>query len=709
MTEHKQQRRLDEILIAEGLVTEEQIKVALASQKKNGGKFGSQLLFNKLVDEASLVRALSIQYGCEGIVLSNLEIPRIIVKMIPKKVAIARKAVPFDYDIENNILKVACQDPNDDDVVNELRFVSRGKNVKLYVAVEAVLNSTIARYYLERKVDPKNELLLEIPDEMADTARIELRSMKALRAKLPSNQNNILIVTDETDSAVLVSILEQDNYRVEIADSINHALEQLAEHIYDAVFIKASVTKNIDDFIERIRRISPRTAIRSYQSRSNLLLEDASVEYKDDLLIRNLELFTSLLTSRSKLPENHSARVGHYVDKLCRKLHLPDQDRNIIVNAAYISDLARYYYSTDEIAESRQYIPLTIKLLKSLNYSRPAIEILKAMFINLDDKYSRNLPLEILGGNILTIVFLICDSFGQNDKLSLDKLETIKSKLRDQVGKIFLPEVVEAFIEMLQGEVLDQNTAQLDIQVMVYAEDLLILQPIAMRLKNEGFRTITHSSEETILELYRRSEPDIMILALPGNPERVTTFVKSLEEGGVSLDRTPVFLLATSYSISSLTKLLEQGIEDVIALDDNLDLLFSKLKKMQSRFSKKARADAGDASYGARGSLSDMNLIDLLQALGPSQKTARIVVQPPGKDSATLIIYLNRGQIIYAELSVLTGPEAIYEGLTWGYGAWKIEPVREEELPEPNNTESNESILMEGCRLIDEKNHAGQP
>jgi len=709
MAENNQRRRLDEILIEQGLVTEEQIREALENQKRHGGKFGSQLLNNKIIDEAALVKALSIHYGCEGVQLSGMEIPEIIIKMIPKKVAIARKAVPFDYDIEKNMLKVACQDPNDNDVINELRFVSRGKQVKLYVAVEGVLNAVIAKYYLNKKIDVKRDLLLEIPDELADTARIELKSLKALRSKLPTTDNNILIVTDETDTGPLAVLMERDNFKVDTADSVNQALEQLSEKIYDKVFVKASVSNNIDDFIDKIRRVSPRTAIRTFQSASNLLLEKSPAEQNNDLLIKNLELFTSLLTSRSKLPLNYSARVGQYVDRLCRRLNLPDYDRDVIINAAYISDLARYYYNTEEIADSRQYIPLTIKLLRSLNYSPITIEMLKGMFVSLEEKYSRRLPQEVLGANILSIVFLFCDSFQQNEKLGLDKLDTIKHKLREQAGKLFLPEVVEAFIEMLQGEVLDQNTAQLDIQVMVYAEDLLILQPIAMRLKNEGYRTITHSSEETLIELYRRSEPDMMIVTVPGKPERVTAFINKLAEEGVSFERTPMFILTTSYSISSLTSLLERGIEDVIALDDNLDLLFTKLKKMQAKISATSKKEIQDESYGARGRLSDMSLIDLLQALGPSRKTARITVHPPKKDAAPLIIYLHNGQIIYGELSVLNGPDAIYEGLTWLNGTWKIEPVKEEDLPEPNNSDNNEAILMEGCRLIDEKERAGQP
>ena len=75
MNDSSQRTRLDEILVREGLISEEQIKEALIRQKAHGGKLGSQLLYHRAIDEAGLVRALAIQFDCEGVVLSGLEIP----------------------------------------------------------------------------------------------------------------------------------------------------------------------------------------------------------------------------------------------------------------------------------------------------------------------------------------------------------------------------------------------------------------------------------------------------------------------------------------------------------------------------------------------------------------------------------------------------------------------------------------------------------
>jgi hypothetical protein len=116
-------------------------------------------------------------------------------------------------------------------------------------------------------------------------------------------------------------------------------------------------------------------------------------------------------------------------------------------------------------------------------------------------------------------------------------------------------------------------------------------------------------------------------------------------------------------------------------------------------------ADLGSVSGSPNGfsgfvaSFKVFSLIDLLQALGQSRKTVRIQLARPNREEAE--VYMRHGQIVHAVCGELKGVDAIYQVIGWGEdGSFSVEPT--DDSPPDNISESNEAILMEGCRLLDE-------
>ena len=631
--------RLDQLLVREGLISEEQVKEALLHQKAHGGKLGSQLLYHRHIDEAGLVKALATHFGCEGVVLSQLEVPEPVIKFIPPKVAIARKVMPFGYSPEDNMLHVACDDPTDESLIDELRFVARGKNIKLFVAAELALNTSIARYYLGRDTSLDDNLLLEIPNEATDTGKSPtLDSRETLEAQVPE-QPAVLLVTDEEYSGPLLqSLLERDGFKVIVTDSADNAIDVIGETTCHSVLIKDTVAGDYIDLINRLRKTSPRTTVRYYESASALLLGQETVAAENQLLLPNLELFTSLLSLRERLAANHSGAVGHYAGRLCRQLGLPQKDRLLIANAGYIHDLARFYHQTDDGLDQRELIKLTRKLLVSLHYSPVVVEILRNMYADLGGKYTKRLPIEVLGGNILSTVDLFCETVDQNEKLSLDRFDAIKKRYRSLIGKMFLSEVVEAFLALIQDDILQSHAAERPCQVMIYADNPGILSPVESRVRNEGFRVLSQCSLNSFVQLGERSLPDMMILILHREPDEVAGFVDDLERRSVAIDKVPTFLIVDSPSGGELTDLLNRGFEDVMPLEVNVDILIAKMGEIQTAIHEEEKKRHQPTDSGTHGRLADMNLTDLVQALGSSRKTVRISVQGAETTEQSLVV-----------------------------------------------------------------------
>lgn len=686
--------RIDELLLRDGLVSEDQIRDALEHQREHGGKLGSHLLKLGYISESELLTALAMQINCQSVILSDVEIPPYIAQMIPANVAIARNVVPFAYDATENTVKVACEDPNDLNLINELNFVIKDKKVNLYIAAEGSLRDTVARLYVSAMKQPVTEAVVD------ETGEVHL--VTEGEEDIPLVAGSTLLVSDEpqTDRQLKKS-LQDEGFEVTHVETADDAMDLIGKARFETVLIRDSVRGDYLDLIDRLRKDSPPTNVRFFESPAQLLLKAKEVGVVGDMLLTDLQLFTTLLCTKEGLEENHAGTVGQYVDKLCRKLRLPDKDRLTVTNAAYLHDLARFYYGESESArDCHARIPLTVKLLKSLNYSPLVIGILKSMYINLRQKYTKRLPIETLGGNILTIVDIFCDNQSLDTRMSLDRFEIVRKSLVAQSGKLFLREIVDAFVQMIEDEILVEPTGERFNQALVYCDDMDQMKPIVDRLKDDGFRPVALDALGRLVELYKRSQPDIIILVEAGRAGKAIALVEELIRRGVEVVKVPTFIVASQEVISELTSLFERGIEDIVPIESSLDILAVKMRKLRSRAQQRAGANShiGGTSVTS-GNLSDMNLIDLLQAMGPSGKTAKIRITDQSNE---LVLYLDGGQIIYAKGLGLQGADAVYAAMRWTDGQWIVQPIDPSKLPTPNNQMPNEAILMEGCRRLDE-------
>lgn len=699
MSDSKSNIRIDQILVWDNQVSEAQIREALKYQKAYGGKLGSHLVRMGHLDEAGLVKALSKQYNCDGVVLSNIEIHESVLALIPASVATARTIIPFDFDPKLELLKIACEDPFEAGLAEELDYVAQGKKVKLYVAAEIALKAAIAKYYFTGKAAESGK----VSQAANETGRL-------VRLPAPTGDQPrrgwVMLVTDDSEQDLpLQTAIEQDGYGVDFADSADSAIDIIRKKIYHTVFIRDTVQGDYLELVDRLRKKSPSTRVRYFESAASLLLEDVGASHAE-LVLSNLDLFTTMLASKDNRPTNHSGVVGQYADKLCRELKLPAKDRITIVTAAYLHDLSKTYYGTpDDQSDGREAISLTVKLLDSLNVSPLVIGILKAMYLNLREKYTKRLPIEALGGNILTIVDIFCTNVPLSEKMSVDKFEILKTKFRELTGKLFLQEVVAAFLSVIEAEMLILPARGRYNQVMIYCEEAKLGAIVESRLRKEGYRAIVENSAQSLRDLYDRGQPDMLVLIVKGEPSVVTSTIADISRTGIQLNAIPVFLLVDTWVTPHLTHIFDVGVEDLLPLDNSFDLLVAKLKKVQARLENSAeeREDL-HASTGALGNLEDINLIDLLQAMGPGRKTVRITLSQNPRE---LVIFLLEGQIVHASGCGLAGPEAVFEGISWTKGFWATHPIQPADIPPQNNHYSNESLLMEGCRLFDEKLRAG--
>ena len=91
-------RRLGDLLVAEGLVNDEQLAQALAEQKGTTDKLGSILVRLSFISEEQLIGFLSRQYGIPSITLTQLDIDAETLRLVPAHIAQEVRGAPGQAD-----------------------------------------------------------------------------------------------------------------------------------------------------------------------------------------------------------------------------------------------------------------------------------------------------------------------------------------------------------------------------------------------------------------------------------------------------------------------------------------------------------------------------------------------------------------------------------------------------------------------------------
>jgi hypothetical protein len=99
-----------------------------------------------------------------------------------------------------------------------------------------------------------------------------------------------------------------------------------------------------------------------------------------------------------------------------------------------------------------------------------------------------------------------------------------------------------------------------------------------------------------------------------------------------------------------------------------------------------------------QGSLSDMQISDLIQLTCQSGATSQLVAE---REDETITLYFDDGEVVHATSNTDTGEEAVYDLLTWESGTFKVN----QEVPPPTKTIDVpwSALIMEGMRRWDEQ------
>ncbi|XXF81461.1 general secretion pathway protein GspE [Myxococcaceae bacterium GXIMD 01537] len=139
-------RRLGEILLDAGLLTEPQLLSALAEQRKWGGRLGHTLVQLGFVNEGAMAHALSHQLDLPTVDLDEFEPAGPVNALLRVELAERYGVFPVAQDAAAQALTLATSDPTNAEALQELAFHT-GRQLYVMVSSPSAIERAIRLHY----------------------------------------------------------------------------------------------------------------------------------------------------------------------------------------------------------------------------------------------------------------------------------------------------------------------------------------------------------------------------------------------------------------------------------------------------------------------------------------------------------------------------------------------------------------------------------
>jgi type IV pilus assembly protein PilB len=237
-----QTRRLGDLLVAEGLITDVQLKQALGDQKGKADRLGSILLRLGFITEEQLIGFLSRQYGIPSITLNKVDIERETIRLVPGTIALKYEVLPVKR--IGGTLTLAMADPTNVFALDDIAFMTNLQILPV-VAPQAAIRKALETYY-EAPSASMSDMLSEITAEVGSVEVVE-------GVEEESSKVDIFELKESADEAPVVKLVN-----MVLVDAIRKGASDLHWEPYEKVFrIRFRIDGVLHEMLAPPKRLEP--------------------------------------------------------------------------------------------------------------------------------------------------------------------------------------------------------------------------------------------------------------------------------------------------------------------------------------------------------------------------------------------------------------------------------------------------------------------
>jgi type IV pilus assembly protein PilB len=313
--------KLGDLLLKAKLISQDQLDVALKSQREEGGKLGEALVRTGAVNESQITETLSQQFGVPSIDLASFEIDPNVIKVVPAEVA--RKYGVLPVNKTGATLTIAMGDPTNVFAMDDIKFMT-GYNVEPVVASEVALRKAIEKHYgtprsvvLKEKAKPSTGTYAPSTGNLDDVMQTSALTADDM-ASVGLGEINMDEITGIDEGADVDVVKSDEGQEIDLGDLAKSTESAPIIKVSNLILIEALKAGASDIHVEPYEK-EFRVRFRIDGILHNIMALPMRTR---DPLISRLKIMAKLDISEKRLPQDGRIKIRLRVEERSRDLDL---------------------------------------------------------------------------------------------------------------------------------------------------------------------------------------------------------------------------------------------------------------------------------------------------------------------------------------------------------------------------------------------------
>ena len=294
-------KKLGELLVEAGLITQEQLDATLSDEKKEKGKrLGTLLVEKGFATELDIAETIAYQLNIPFLDIHTAVIEPEAIKLVPEKLARKHIIIPL-YIEKKNVIKIAMADPLNMEALDDIRFATNYQSSPMVATATDIVKAIKTHYHISVPLEDivgnmvKEKFIEIIPDSEAGKDMEELLKKSETPPIIRMVDSVIIHGIESRASDIHIEPHDRTVKLRERIDGLMRDVMQLPKWVQGAVTSRIKIMSKMDIAERRVPQ-DGRIQVRIGSRELDMRISTLPTQYGEKVVMRILDPKSAILT-----------------------------------------------------------------------------------------------------------------------------------------------------------------------------------------------------------------------------------------------------------------------------------------------------------------------------------------------------------------------------------------------------------------------------